>query len=513
MKKQLTALMTAAALALGAAPMIVLAEETMPNPEVVTKLATPLPEWVPTDYASAVDFCNDYGTTHVQDGYVCLVRRGMPDSDMHKGFVETASEEPLTQFIPQYSSIYLDGEDRDKDRDVDGPAPFMQDSPLYQFEITVYQPKGSELKITWAKENDPDNGTTFTFGKTTSGSFEETDIFGWLPDCRTEYSQFAEKNPEVSIHNGYIVFAANPCYDGGFRDYLSIVGTGAVEQVMSYHVPRLYNTSALPAGDSSPVVKVFRPTRAGDLQIIASERRSWKSDDPVYSDPYYFTIAEDLTVKAAKQFAQLFGDCNGDGELSVLDLVAMRKYLHGMGELAKPELADLDGDGQVDIFDFALLRQRLFVQTPWENTAKVDFTTEHAGTDVNAKYKQENRAYTAQTYFSYDALMKNLPSQTKEGDSYTPGLKTITKDTFQDHAVILLTSPTGAGNRQIKVTGIERTGSALTLYVNTYHEPIATPDMVSFYKLLVVDKSIAENGVRKTVVKNTDIHPLPVTID
>ena len=484
MKKQLTALMTAAALALGAAPMIVFAEDTMPNPEIVPKLTTPLPEWIPKDYASAVDFCNVYGATHVQDGYVCLVRRGMPDSDMHKDFVETASEEPVTQFIPQYSLIQLDGEH------ADGPASFMQDSPLYQFEISVYQPKDSELKITWTNEKAPENSMTFTFGMTTRGSFEETDILGWLPDCRTEYSQFAEKNPEVSIHNGYIVFAANPC-----------------------HVPRLYNTSALPAGDSSPVVKVFRPTRAGDLQIIASERRSWKSDDPVYSDPYYFTIAEDLTVKAAKQFAQLFGDCNGDGELSVLDLVAMRKYLHGMGELAKPELADLDGDGQVDIFDFALLRQRLFVQTPWENTAKVDFTTEHAGTDVNAKYKQENRAYTAQTYFSYDALMKNLPSQTKEGDSYTPGLKTITKDTFQDHAVILLTSPTGAGNRQIKVTGIERTGSALTLYVNTYHEPIATPDMVSFYKLLVVDKSIAENGVRKTVVKNTDIHPLPVTID
>lgn len=35
--------------------------------------AAKYPDWVPTDFESAVEFCNTYGATHIEDGYVCIV--------------------------------------------------------------------------------------------------------------------------------------------------------------------------------------------------------------------------------------------------------------------------------------------------------------------------------------------------------------------------------------------------------------------------------------------------------
>ena len=32
-----------------------------------------LPDWVPTDFETAVDFCNTYGATHIENGYACIV--------------------------------------------------------------------------------------------------------------------------------------------------------------------------------------------------------------------------------------------------------------------------------------------------------------------------------------------------------------------------------------------------------------------------------------------------------
>ena len=70
MRKQLTALLAAMTLCLSTAPMTALAYD-----EPTVKI----PDWVPRDYLAALDFCNTYGTTHTQDGFVCLVRRGNAD--------------------------------------------------------------------------------------------------------------------------------------------------------------------------------------------------------------------------------------------------------------------------------------------------------------------------------------------------------------------------------------------------------------------------------------------------
>ena len=54
--------------------------------------------------------------------------------------------------------------------------------------------------------------------------------------------------------------------------------------------------------------------------------------------------------------AAVQGDVNGDMEVTVLDVVALQKYLVNMGTMSNADNADVNGDGVVDIFDLALVK-------------------------------------------------------------------------------------------------------------------------------------------------------------
>lgn len=53
------------------------------------------------------------------------------------------------------------------------------------------------------------------------------------------------------------------------------------------------------------------------------------------------------------------GDVNADGEFSLIDLIAMQKWLHHQGGLADWKAGDLDADGILTIYDFCRMKQEL----------------------------------------------------------------------------------------------------------------------------------------------------------
>ena len=59
------------------------------------------------------------------------------------------------------------------------------------------------------------------------------------------------------------------------------------------------------------------------------------------------------------------GDLNGDGELSVGDLILMNRYIHGTYSFNEKQFksADLNGDGNADIFDMVELRKLIIQKT------------------------------------------------------------------------------------------------------------------------------------------------------
>ena len=57
------------------------------------------------------------------------------------------------------------------------------------------------------------------------------------------------------------------------------------------------------------------------------------------------------------QFMILPGDCNGDGEVNILDVVALVGVILGNSELtpSQTEAADMDGNGLLNILDIIAL--------------------------------------------------------------------------------------------------------------------------------------------------------------
>lgn len=64
-------------------------------------------------------------------------------------------------------------------------------------------------------------------------------------------------------------------------------------------------------------------------------------------------------VLAAVSELSLIGDVNTDGQFSIADLVMMKDYLLGSGDLNDWKAGDLCEDGKIDVFDFILMRQEL----------------------------------------------------------------------------------------------------------------------------------------------------------
>ncbi|MDE6775711.1 MAG: leucine-rich repeat protein, partial [Ruminococcus sp.] len=100
-------------------------------------------------------------------------------------------------------------------------------------------------------------------------------------------------------------------------------------------------------------------------------------------DGLYMHITKDCVITAplgspAQEFAETYGlgygiyeeqdvvvpgDVNFDWKFSIADLVMMKNYLLGNGELTEWQLGDMNNDSKVDSFDFVIMRQE-YLKSP-----------------------------------------------------------------------------------------------------------------------------------------------------
>lgn len=68
------------------------------------------------------------------------------------------------------------------------------------------------------------------------------------------------------------------------------------------------------------------------------------------------------TTTTSSEDESIVGDINGDGEITVIDIIILRKYLLGISDesVKFSEAFDCNGDGSVNIFDAAVLMTMLF---------------------------------------------------------------------------------------------------------------------------------------------------------
>ena len=163
--------------------------------------ATRLPDWIPNDLQAAVSFRTEYGATHIEDGLICVVSR--------------LEQEKVPEGEPQ-GVLRYDIQSTDPTVKTVRHTHFAATQTNDYYDIAVFQPQQDsafEIAVidTWAKETDADLQyghaiNRYAFSVKGDSDITETDIYGWLPDCTTEYSAYSREHGTVSVHGNYIVF-------------------------------------------------------------------------------------------------------------------------------------------------------------------------------------------------------------------------------------------------------------------------------------------------------------------
>jgi hypothetical protein len=202
MLKKFAAVILAASTALipfSAAPASLFAPSSVNAAGTVN--AVSIPEWVPKNFSSAIEFRNTYGTVHIDNGVICVVSQLSIDADTEggpKGVLqyETVSTDSSVKILwhTNYSS---------------------KDSPYY-YEIAVLAPQQAcdfDIAVVDVLTDEPDPDlpygraiSRYSFSAKDNLSVTETDIYGWLPDSEKEYTEYVQKHGEVSVKDNYVVF-------------------------------------------------------------------------------------------------------------------------------------------------------------------------------------------------------------------------------------------------------------------------------------------------------------------
>ncbi len=167
-------------------------------PSVYAENTVSIPEWVPTDFSSAINFRDTYGHTHVEDGVVCLLfEQTLPD--------------PASDEIPRYKLMTTENI-----MDTLSKRVYTSEETGISFEVVVFAPERSgefETAVidTWAKSASLDTGyyhavNRYSFSVDEELNVTETDIYGWLPDCAIEFDRTPKYGDNFFVKDGYLVF-------------------------------------------------------------------------------------------------------------------------------------------------------------------------------------------------------------------------------------------------------------------------------------------------------------------
>ncbi len=203
---QMKAKRTAAALTAAIITLIPLSGAVSPAAEPAAVYAAEgeglqkMPGWIPADFDSALEFRNTYGGTHIEDGLLCIVyeqQKSYNDDSDTPRFELMTTEDVMK---PVSKKTYA----------------FTQSKRM--LEVAVFAPAAEgefEAAVidTWAKSGSLDLGykhaiARYSFSVGAKLDITETDIYGWLPDCLTEYKDFSYSGGEgkVLVKDNYLLF-------------------------------------------------------------------------------------------------------------------------------------------------------------------------------------------------------------------------------------------------------------------------------------------------------------------
>jgi len=160
----------------------------------------------------------------------------------------------------------------------------------------------------------------------------------------------------VSADNPYLTSADGVLFS---KDMKTILCYPSLKKDKEYVIPEGVNVIAAGAIEYTDLEKIVFPKTLKDIE----DRFTWS---------YNTMEVEGYDNTPAKEFAEYYGynytslgtapdlsagDMDEDGEITVADMLILKKYL--LNSDIKPENADVNGDGEADIFDLMRIRRVL----------------------------------------------------------------------------------------------------------------------------------------------------------
>lgn len=221
-----------------------------------------LPSWIPTNLEETIDFYNQYGATHIEDGLICIV-----------------FEESLNK-IYSYEAVSTDDSCK-LSREV-----YENNNSDSKYEVVVYRPNSSgefNVELNRTYKDTVHKSSSYAFLADDSGEITETDIYAWVPDCITEYNAFQSKYGEASIHENYIVYCGDINYSCGHTLIMEQNGTAKIEKVATSSSIRK-TVGPSPIGNTSHKVCVYQAVSDGTVDISWKIGQEWALDNSTVSN-------------------------------------------------------------------------------------------------------------------------------------------------------------------------------------------------------------------------------------
>lgn len=337
MKKKLLAILSAAVMCLSAVPIAGTAVSAEENAGDI------LPDWVPESFSEALEFENTYGATHIEDGVVCLL------------FSETTNE----------SYSYEISATTDVMTEVSRNT-YTEDLADFKYEVVVYKPfaNGSfEVDLNRKFQTATFVDYSFDFYVDEDGTISETDIYSWVPDCITEYNDFAEKNGTVSVHGGYIAYYYTVGGGTGNSLIMEQNGTAEIKQIAESDCTEKVAYTEV-CGTPTYSVVVYQPVSDGTVDISWKIGYEWDLENSTISEINKSYEVSENGTNITDITTPVKGDVNNDSLFDASDVKLFQKWQVNAADtkLSNWRNADLNGDEKLDVFDSCLMRRELIEQ-------------------------------------------------------------------------------------------------------------------------------------------------------
>lgn len=481
--RKLTAAVIALPLAFAAIPAVTPVSAVVP---------TDMPEWIPTDFETAMKFANTYGATHIEDGLLCIVTR-QEDSQYLTYETTLGGTSKVIGKIDTLVSYQAP--------DVEDPFAIV---PYYSFDIKVYdfEKAGSfSFERTIYHNQNKYSSVQYTFEIGDDLNITETDIYSWLPDCSGEYDAYNAKNGTLSLHDNYLVVCDTDTDGMTTEQRLFQEGKGLFEEV---HKQTYFPLGTQLIGGFSDMIRLYEPISAG--LVKATWETKLNSGELISSTTKSFRIGMDMTVSpiSETEFDNVDkADINGDGRLTIADITIFQSYLMGKWRYEGYKMPDLCEDGRIDVYDLIIMRRML--------TARSEFVIDQ---DYKYHYCGDSQEDSAALANSMDELLAIIAENECCHDDkfHVPAEELVPEnlndDFFDRYSIVVIYTKSGSSSRTISYEGCEKQGSVLTVNTSTFTPMIVTCDM-AFNRMMVAVSKSTVSGVKKVVRNSKDIYEKP----